>query len=224
MSLNAAHTPGSLYISDRIQVTDRSGVATKEFHKLQLALVQNVNTQPDVLAVSHAQRKALDVAIYPEGTLVFEVDRQVLYTLVGNSWNYVAGYMRNVRAAAPVDLTANDVGFLMNVTDFNHLVEWDGAMWQFGPGDNGNAYFQDFAALPSPIEGWTLCDGRGSSYLGPGVNLAIVPFITPDLVSTPAYRKSGAAYSGVVTGGGGTLTGGGASDPNHITTMTYFRR
>lgn len=224
MSLNATHNPTQIYISDRVQVTDRNGVATRDFHKLQLALVQNVNTQPDVLAISNAQRQALDVSVYPQGSLVYVIDRQVTYVLIGADWIYASGYMRDIRTNAPTDLRPTDAGFLMYLTDFHHLVEWNGTMWQFGPGDNGNGYFQDFASLPSPIEGWTLCDGRGSSYLGPAETLAIIPFVTPDLVGSPAYRKSGAAYSGVITGGGGTLTGGGGSDPSHITVMTYFRR
>lgn len=224
MSVSAAHNPTQIYISDRVQVTDRSGMATRDFHKIQLALVQNVNTQPDVLAISNAQRRSLDVSIYPEGSLVYVVDRQVTYVLIGSDWLYASGYMRDVKANVPTDLGPHDEGFLMYVEDYHHLVMWGGSFWQFGPGDDGSAYFRDMVRAATPPVGWAPCDGSATNYLIPGATLESVAFMTPNLTGSPAYRKSGAAYSDAIVTGGGTLTGGGASDPSHITVLPYFRR
>ena len=133
--------------------------------------------------------------------------------------------MRGALADIPSSLSATvDVGFLYYVTDFHHLIEWNGAAWQFGPGDTGNGYFADFAVAPTPAAGWKLCNGTATTYLVMGVTVTTAALTPPDLNGTPAYRKSGAAYSGAIVTTGGALTGAGALDPSHITVLPYFRR
>lgn len=157
-------------------------------------------TLATVLQDTHANRLASFPQInYDPGTLFYETDRTVVYRVnaANTAWVYAAGEMSATFANVPTDLGADDAGFLLQITDYGHRVRWSGTAWDFAPGDQGNAYFQDFAVAPST--GWKLCDGTATTYLVMGVTIAATAFTTPNLSGTAAYRKSAAAYSGTIT-------------------------
>ena len=108
--------------------------------------------------------------------------------------------------ASQPSLGAGDTGYVMFVTDYAHLVYWDGAAWQWMDGDRPGR-FDDFAAAPGT--GWALCDGSATTFLVVGgATLTTSAFTTPDRVGTPNYLKSAAAYTGVINAkGGSTGTG-----------------
>jgi hypothetical protein len=99
-------------------------------------------------------------------------------------------------------------GTLYYVTDYSHLMLFVGSSWQFAPGDNQSAYFQDFAVAPSGT-GWHPCDGTVTSYVTAGQPTIIsTPFTTPNLASTAAYLKSGASYTGAINAASGSTAAG----------------
>jgi len=61
-------------------------------------------------------------------------------------------------AAIAGTLGSQDTGLLINVTDFNHVLEWDGAQWTWGPGENGSGYAVLFG-IPPTVNGWHMEDG-----------------------------------------------------------------
>lgn len=58
------------------------------------------------------------------------------------------------------NLTRSNVGLLVWVTDFNHVLRWSGSDWAFAASDSGSGYYVDFDPATPPTEiGWALCDG-----------------------------------------------------------------
>lgn len=151
--------------------------------------------------------------------------------------------------AAQPSLGAGDAGYIGWVTDFGHAVRWTGAVWEFAPGDPGNGFFQHYAIAPQAV-GWQECDGTATTYLTVGgATLTATAITPPDLKTTGAYLKSGAAYTGVVVPIAGVTSApdliaihavaAGADytvsdythvhdistfDPRHLTGRIYFRR
>jgi hypothetical protein len=115
-------------------------------------------------------------------------------------------------------LGAADAGYLAWVTDYAHQVYWDGAAWQWLDGDRP-ARFADYAVDPGV--GWALCDGAATTYLaGIGTaTLVATAFTTPNLSATAAYRKSAAAYTGILNAASGT-TGTGSTGTGSTGTGT----
>ncbi len=61
-------------------------------------------------------------------------------------------------ALAVPNLGAEDTGLLVHVTDFNHVLEWTGTGWDWGPGESGSQLNVQF--LNDPMEPWwKLFDG-----------------------------------------------------------------
>lgn len=108
----------------------------------------------------------------------------------------VIGVQRFTLAAQPT-LGVSDAGFVGFVTDYNHLVIWDGTKWLPLDGDYPG-YFRDFAVAPAV--GWQLADGTsGVTYLiFGGASITTGSLTVPNLNGTPSYRKSGAAYTGTI--------------------------
>lgn len=89
---------------------------------------------------------------------------------------------RGAAAAAPVGLAVANAGQLYYVTDFGHLVMWDGAKWIFAPGDVGNGFIRPYGTgIGAPQEvGWQVCNGSTVSYLVVGgATLTTANFVTP---------------------------------------------
>jgi hypothetical protein len=107
-------------------------------------------------------------------------------------------------AQQPTGLTAAHAGLLYMVTaPYNHVCRWDGAAWQFAPGDCGNGYFTHRVFAPQE-PGWALCNGVATDYLTVGgATITATAFTPPSLAG--AYLKAGSAYSGIL-GGASTPT------------------
>src|SRR5579883_1689276 len=142
---------------------------------------------------------------YPLGQL-YEVlsDRPGLWYVVQsvgkrNTWRYAGGVVHDSRAnVAGYGLGANDAGLLAHLTDYAHLVEWDGAAFRILDGQGG--YIVD--AVAALATGWQLCDGTVTDFLLDNTtNLAVTPFTTPDekTANPGTYHRSAAAYSGVIS-------------------------
>jgi hypothetical protein len=87
-------------------------------------------------------------------------------------------------------LTAANAGQLVYVTDYNHLLRWDGTAFQWGPGENGSGYVSAFINDPSPTTGWQLCDGSTTTRLHSDGSISAQ---TVPNYGTAAYLKLGSA-------------------------------
>jgi hypothetical protein len=121
----------------------------------------------------------------------------------GAAWIYAFG-VRSVAQAAiaafTADLTTTDVGALINVTDFTHMLRWSGSALGFAAGDTGSGYIAGFAVAPNGGT-WGLCDGTTYSYLLADGTTA--SFATPNL-TTAAYLKLGISATVGPTAASGT--------------------
>jgi hypothetical protein len=130
-----------------------------------------------------------------------ETDRgYAIYLYIGATatWQYVSGVYQRTQAqlaALAATLTAGDTGFLVEVTDFAHVLRWSGAAWQWGPGEQGSGMLASFAV--SPGTGWAACDGSTVSYLKSDGTTATVTL--PNTAGSPAFLKSGSAYGAAIT-------------------------
>lgn len=139
-------------------------------------------------------------ANYVPGTLYYVTDRTVYYqvNLVASvrTWQYAFGKMASTFGARPTGLGANDAGFLLQVTVYEHDVRWGGSAWFFQ--DGGGGYIVD-----SPVAlglGWQEMDGTATDYLvDGGADLSVTAYTTVDekTANVGTYHKSG-AYTGVV--------------------------
>lgn len=166
----------------------------------------SVSRAASVIRDTHAHRAVYAAAAY-DGWFYWETsqslpdtDRTVLYLSVGNAWEYVGGIMQATQATLPADLGAGDAGFLADVTDYAHRLQWSGSGWGFAPGDEGSGRVEGFLVDPNPTTGWHLCDGAaGVTYLKSDGTTGTVNL--PDLVSTAAqaaYLKFGSPASSTV--------------------------
>lgn len=102
-----------------------------------------------------------------------------------------------------------NAGQLVYVTDYNHLLRWDGAGFQWGPGENGSGYISAFLNDPSPTTGWQLCNGSNTTKLN--FDGTVTAVTVPDY-TTASYLKlsSGAPVAGPTAPSGTTsATSGG---------------
>ena len=98
-------------------------------------------------------------------------------------------------AALAATLGASNAGLLVWVTDYNHVLEWTGSAYQWGPGENGSAFFQGFAVAPTG-NGWHACDGSFVNYLKSDGTLG--GSTLPDTAGSAAYMKFGSAYNSTI--------------------------
>ena len=113
---------------------------------------------------THAQRMATPASSYNDGSFFLETDRLLLYIAVGGQWFYALGIYSVTQNALPNDLTVNDQGLRVNVTDFAHELNWNATAnaWQFAPADAGSGYTATFISNQPPGTGWIQCDGSGN--------------------------------------------------------------
>jgi hypothetical protein len=155
-----------------------------------------------------------------DGTLYCETDTGAVYQWRVSTvrmqrptgeWVLVFGsaYQRTQSqlAALAAVLGAGDAGLLVEVTDYAHILRWDGAAWEWGPGETGGGFVAAFAIDPTGA-GWQLCDGTTVAYLesdGTTTN-----YTTPDLIGAgaEAYLKLGDTVSGPNAATAPTFTGG----------------
>lgn len=124
-----------------------------------IALAANV---PTFVSDTHANRSQIPAANYANGTFYFETDRDVVYIAVNGFWFYFAGIYQDTQAKLPTDLGTNDANFLYEVTDYAHLLAWNGTGWSWAPGENGSDYIVTFLNGPQPTTGWQACDGSAN--------------------------------------------------------------
>lgn len=122
----------------------------------------------------------------------------------GGVWKYIFG----IRAIALANLSTfaallgtNDGGVRVEITDYDHILQWTGAAWTWGPGEVGSGYYQLFETTPNSIGAntWQICDGSTVARLnadGTTTNVAV-----PD-VSTAAYLKGGTSAAAVAAAAG----------------------
>jgi len=115
---------------------------------------------PQFASGTNAQRGSTNAAIYPDGTIYYESDRKVFYIIIGKVFRYLAGEFQCQQFQIPTNLGVNDAGFIANVTDYQHVLLWDGSQFNWGPGDSGSGYVVSFpVGDPVPGTGWQACDG-----------------------------------------------------------------
>jgi PKD repeat protein len=151
-----------------------------------------------VLVGTQAQMQALDPTAYWQCEF-YQTDTTWTYVSDGLHWHWIAGeYWRaqSQVAAVAATLGASDVAALVRISDYGHVLRWGGAGWNYFDAGDVPGRISGFLVDPSPATGWHLCDGT-----------AAVPFLRsdgtlgtqdlPNLVSTPAYLKFGAAATGI---------------------------
>ncbi len=89
-------------------------------------------------------------------------------------------------------LSALLAGVLIYVSDYAHLIYWDGSTAKFAGDPSGRV--EGF--LVDPGTGWHLCDGSTVTYLKADGTTATVAL--PNLTGSAAYPKYGASVSGIV--------------------------
>lgn len=195
-------------LRDQLQATGGS--------PLNLQSLLPTQGQSVLLEDTHANRIALYPASnYAVGTVFYETDRTVAYTVVSASgapvWQYISGVDAETFANRPIDLSTHDRGYLLWITVQNHICWWSGSAWTIV--DGGGGYFVDSAFALTAL-GWQLCDGTATDYLViSGADLALTSFTTPNEVTIPGvYHKSIAVYTGAFNAAApGTITGSTAS-------------
>lgn len=138
----------------------------------------------------------------------------------GAAWHWQSG--ENVAAQSGLSALAallgtNDVGYIVNVSDFSHRLQWSGSAWAFAEGDDGSFYFVDTPGAVPTGGVWQLCDGSTVTYLKADGTTG--SYTTKNL--TGHYRKS------VTSGGDATasaiapgITGNTASGATNLTQNT----
>ena len=113
------------------------------------------------------------------------------------------------------------IGLLVNVTDYGHVLQWTGSGWVWGPGEPGSGALVSFAIAPTGT-GWHACDGSIVSYLKADGTLGSV--LLPNTVATAAYVKQGSSYASAITAAAtptsSTPTFTGGSDTTSIPSST----
>lgn len=112
---------------------------------------------------------------------IFEAsDRNyVAWASDGTSWLYSYGIQSRTQAqlaALAATLGTTDAGYLVWVTDYEHVLRWSGTVWTFGPGDAGGGYIAHFLAAPNG-NGWVLVNGAATTILkADGTTTAVTPY------------------------------------------------
>lgn len=128
-------------------------------------------------------------------TLIAQIDAITGLTIVDSS-----------QANLPVIEPTLTAGQIVYISDYNHVLRWDGAAFHWGLGDDGSGYIEAFLVDPTGV-GWHLCNGATVSYLKEDGTLGVVTL--PDY-STPAYLKFATVQSVIngASGATGATSGG----------------
>lgn len=160
-----------------------------------------------LIADTQSNRANYPAALY-HPALYFETDAgsTLVYRSDGTAWIYIAGIYQRTQAqlaAFAAGLGTNDTGLLVEVTDYDHVLQWTGSAWTWGPGEIGSGYYQLYEAAPNSIgaNAWALCDGSTVARLNAD---GTTTNITLDDVTTARYLKGGLSSSGVAARSGNT--------------------
>lgn len=142
-----------------------------------------------VIQDSRVNRGNYAPSAFPEAFyFTTDVNLRLLYCSDGISWNYVAGIYTIAQAGVAAfvgTLTAADAGQLIYVSDYEHLMKWDGSALDFAPGDDGSGYIGIFRTTPNHGI-WQVCDGSSVNVLNAD---GTVTSITSPNYSTASYLK-----------------------------------
>jgi hypothetical protein len=120
-------------------------------------------------------------------------------------------------ATLAATLGPSNVGLLVWVTDYNHVLEWTGTAYQWGPNDSESAFFRWFAVAPTG-NGWHACDGSFVNYLKSDGTLGGA--VLPNAAGSATYIKSGAAYNSTIQGADAPLFAGNAAATTLVSQYT----
>lgn len=172
-----------------------------------------------VLQGTHAQRLAsFGPTAYP-GALFYETDRLSLYASNGSFWTLVAGRFNVAQAnIASLGLGAGDNGMLVYVTDFAHLLQWNGTAFGYADGDMPGR-IQGFLVDPPNNNGWAFCDGSNTTYLQANGTVS-------GNVTLPNFSGAAFAYLGWGNNANATFlaTGPANATGNLLELRPWFRR
>lgn len=110
---------------------------------------------------------------------------------------------------AGLGLGPENAGQQVWVTDFNHVLFWNGTGFEWGPGENGSGYIEPFLSAPSS-NGWQLCDGSITTRLNADGTTSVVT--VPDY-ATPTYLKLATALGVGPLAPSGTVVPASAGTP-----------
>lgn len=125
-------------------------------------------------------------------TLFAASDRNyVLLGSDGENWHYIAGVQDRTQAqlaALAATLGSYDVGYLVNVTDYCHVLRWTGSAWEWGPGEVPGGYVAYFLSAPTS-NGWVLVNGSATTILkSDGTTTSVTPYDVTSLM-LPYLRR-----------------------------------
>lgn len=164
-------------------IADKNGLVTWVWQKYFQGLAPQIAS---FIQGTHAARLAALASSYVDGSIFQETDRGLVYLAIKGAWVYVFGTMLATQNALPTDLGPNDGTLLLFVTDFAHLLQWNGSGWQWAPGELGSDMIVQFLSGPNTV-GWQACDGSaGVSSLQPDGTLA---FVTVPSIAGSWYRQ-----------------------------------
>lgn len=180
-------------------------------------------SQPQLSYVpSYAAVPPLSDPYAQDGALAIVNGRLFRFDLANPPGSYVAiaGFASGTQASLPTP-SASESGTLFYVTDYRHLLLWNGSAWEWGPGDAGSGFIAAFIAAPNPATGWAVCDGAAVNVLNPTGTTSSVT--TPDLrgdiflkgVAVAGYtgtRQAATTATTSVNSGAGVLIGAGAAN------------
>lgn len=179
---------------NRTPLLDGNGLLSRPWmYAFQNLVSFIVGFLPRYLSNTHAKRLALAAGNYPDGTVFYETDRTLYYIARGQNWVYFSGTwsLTQEQFTHVSDLGANDANALLYVNDYAHLLQWTGANFQWGPGEQGSDLVIKFASGPGfPIGsgiGWQVCDGSTVPRLNFDGTLTMVT--VPNLTPQDFYRQ-----------------------------------
>lgn len=129
---------------------------------------------PVLISGTHADRLKVDASQVVAGSVFAETDRGLQYSAQNGVWTYLSGVWQIVQQNLPVfakdgsgnSFSASDVGSLVSVTDYAHVLQWaanpqvaGGYSFVWGPGDPRSGYIAQFVSGPDDPTGWQVCDG-----------------------------------------------------------------
>jgi hypothetical protein len=139
-------------------LVDQAGMLTRVWLKFFQTIPFGSKTQ-QLVRGTHASRKNIFASSYVDGSVFSESDTGLLYMSISGKWTWFAGIQQGTLASLPTDLTTSDSGLLYFVTDYAHVLQWNGAGWQWAPGELGSDFIVAFVSGPNPAAGWQVCDG-----------------------------------------------------------------
>jgi len=124
------------------------------------------------------------------------------YISDGVAWTYAFGRYKRTQAqiaAFTAGLGVNDTGLLLEITNYDHVLEWGGAALSWGYGNPAPSGMYCLFETAPTTQGWQICDGSTVDRLN--ADGTVTSVTVPDL-STPAYLKGGTAAAAVAAASG----------------------